>query len=90
MSKRGAFELLGFPISSVILFVQPDTGINQLTIKSTIPINVSGAVDNLYVRIDNNCNNYSSNGINSYSYSNVLAKIPIWHNRPFPQYFIII
>lgn len=84
--EESAFELLGFPINSVILFVQPDTGINQLTIKSTIPINVSGAVDNLYVRIENNCNNYSSNGVNSYSYSNVLAKIAI-AQPPFSTIF---
>lgn len=84
--EESAFELLGFPFGSVIVFVQPDTGINQLTTKSTIPINVSGAVDNLYVRIDNNCNNYSSNGINSYSYSNVLAKIPV-AQPPFSTIF---
>lgn len=84
--EEGAFELLGFPFDSVIVFVQPDTGINQLTTKSTIPINVSGAVDNLYVRIENNCNNYSSNGTNSYSYSNTLAKIPI-AQPPFSTIF---
>jgi len=75
--EESAFELLGFPFGSVIVFVQPDLGINQLTTKSSIPINVSSAVDNLYVRIENNCNNYSSNGVNRYSYSNILAKIPV-------------
>jgi hypothetical protein len=75
--QESAFELLGFPLGSIIVFVQPDSGINQLTTKSTIPVNVSSAVDNLYVRIENNCNNYSSNGVNRYSYSNILAKIPV-------------
>ena len=75
--QESAFELLGFPFGSIIVFVQPDSGINQLTTKSTIPVNVSSAVDNLYVRIENNCNNYSSNGVNRYSYSNILAKIPV-------------
>lgn len=73
---EGAFELLGFPFDSIIDFTQ-NGNFNQLQTKSTIPINCSSAVDNLYIRIDNNCNNYASDGINRYSYSNILAKIPI-------------
>jgi hypothetical protein len=83
---ESAFELLGFPFGSVIVFVQPDSGINQLTTKSSIPTNMSSAVDNLYIRIENNCNNFTSDGVNRYSYSNTLAKIPI-AQPPFSTIF---
>ena len=78
-------RLLGFPDHSIISFISNTTN-NSCSILSEIPVDMSNSVANIYVKIDNNCSNFSTQGVNVFSYSNTLAKIPV-AQPPFSTIF---
>tara|TARA_R110000803_G_scaffold52584_4_gene108187 strand:- start:535 stop:1536 length:1002 start_codon:yes stop_codon:yes gene_type:complete len=75
-------EIMGFEVGAVIdlTFNAANTA---LTTTSTTPVTVSPGVQNLYVTIQNSCSNFgNANIVNTFSASNILAKIPV-SNPPF-------
>ncbi len=55
--------------------------------QSTIPITMSPGVENLYITINNSCENFSNTDVNNvFSTSNILGKIPI-ATPPFSKIF---
>lgn len=68
-------EMMGFSIGSIAPLVP---GVNTLTITSPVPVTMSPGVENLYVTTQNSCSNYGNANItNTFSASNILAKIPV-------------
>ena len=68
-------ELMGFEVDSIITLTPVN---NNLETKSTIPITMSGGVENLYVTVANSCSNYGNANVrNVFSSSNILAKVPV-------------
>ena len=66
---------MGFPINSTITL---DVSGGGRRIESSIPITMSPGVENLYVTVSNQCQNYgNANLANVFTSSNILAKIPV-------------
>lgn len=78
-------RLLGFPDNSIVSF-NSNLINNSAFLFSLIPVDMSSSVANIYVRIDNNCTNYATQGTDIFSYSNTLAKIPV-AQPPFSTIF---
>jgi hypothetical protein len=75
-------EMMGFDVGSVVTLLSNATN-TSLTTTSTVPVTVSPGVQNLYVTIQNSCSNFgNANTANTFSGSNILAKIPV-SNPPF-------
>lgn len=75
-------EMMGFFDDDVIL-LEPNTLGTALFCTSKIPVTMSPGVENLYVTIRNSCSNFgNANERNTFSASNILAKIPV-SNPPF-------
>lgn len=75
-------EMTGFQDDAVVKLGQNISG-TALFCTSTIPITMSPGVENLYVTIRNSCSNFgNANTDNTFSSSNILAKIPV-SNPPF-------
>lgn len=83
--QESANRLLGFPDDSIISFISNTTN-NSCSLLSEIPVDMSNSVANIYIKIDNNCSNFSTQGVNVFSYSNTLAKIPV-AQPPFSTIF---
>lgn len=68
-------EIMGFPIDSTITLATTGSG---RTTQSSFPITMAPGVENLFVTITNQCQNYgNTTETNNFSSSNVLAKIPV-------------
>ena len=75
-------EMLGFDVGAVVS-LSLNTANTALTTTSTTPITVTPGVQNLYITIQNSCSNFGNANIaNTFSGSNILAKIPV-SNPPF-------
>jgi hypothetical protein len=83
--QESANRLLGFPDNSIVPFISNTTN-NSCSLLSEIPVDMSNSVANIYVKIDNNCSNFSTQGVNVFSYSNILAKIAV-ASPPFSTIF---
>jgi hypothetical protein len=73
-------ESMGFARNAVVPFtrIPPAITPNEFEAFSTIPITMSPGVSNLYVTIDNQCSNYGNTDVpNTFTPSNILAKVPI-------------
>ena len=79
-------EMMGFLVG-VTIQLQLNTVNNTLFCTSTVPVTMSPGVENLYVTIQNSCSNFgNANVSNTFSASNILAKIPV-SNPPFSTLF---
>jgi hypothetical protein len=79
-------EMMGFNVGAIINLT-PNAFNTALSCTSTTPITVTPGVQNLYVTIQNSCSNFgNANIINTFSASNILAKIPV-SNPPFSTLF---
>jgi len=79
---ESANEILGFAIGATIVLTDTNFSGN-LICESQIPITMSPGVQNLFITIANSCSNYgNANTANSFTASNILAKIPV-SNPPF-------
>ncbi len=79
-------EMMGFNDDSTILLSLTVTA-NGFICESTTPISMSPGVQNLYMVINNSCQNYANTSVdNTFSSSNILAKIPI-ATPPFSTLF---
>jgi len=68
-------EIMGFEIGSINTF-NVDGGGRRL--ESNVPITMSPGVENLFVKVSNQCQNYGSDVLaNTFSSSDILAKIPV-------------
>jgi hypothetical protein len=77
-------EMMGFLDDATIVLSLTPTA-NGFT--STTPISMSPGVQNLYMVINNSCQNYANTSVdNTFSSSNILAKIPI-ATPPFSTLF---
>jgi len=75
-------EMMGFNIDEIVSF-GPNPATTALMVESTTTITMSPGVQNLYITIQNSCSNYGYANIrNTFSASNILAKIPV-SNPPF-------
>jgi hypothetical protein len=69
-------EMMGY--NNEIVNLTLNTAGTALTSISTIPITMSPGVENLYITINNSCENFSNTDVNNvFSTSNILGKIPI-------------
>jgi hypothetical protein len=74
---ESANESLGF-FENEIVYFDLDAVDNVLTAESSTVITMSPGVENLYVTIQNQCSNYgNANVANTFTSSNILAKIPV-------------
>ena len=81
-------EMMGFLDDATIVLSLTATA-NGFTCESTTPISMSPGVQNLYMVINNSCQNYANTSVdNTFSSSNILAKIPI-ATPPFSTLFFI-
>jgi len=79
-------EMMGFLISSIAVLTPSPAG-TSLECTSAVPVTMSPGVENLYVTVQNSCSNYGNANIsNTFSASNILAKIPV-SNPPFSTLF---
>ena len=79
-------EMMGFLDDATIVLSLTATA-NGFTCESTTPISMSPGVQNLYMVINNSCQNYANTSVdNTFSSSNILAKIPI-ATPPFSTLF---
>jgi hypothetical protein len=79
-------EMMGFLDDTTISLALTPTG-NGFSCESTTPITMSPGVQNLYMVINNSCQNYANTSTdNVFSTSNILAKIPIG-TPPFSTIF---
>jgi hypothetical protein len=70
-------EMMGFLDDATIVLSLTATAVG-FTCESTTPISMSPGVQNLYMVINNSCQNYANTSVdNTFSSSNILAKIPI-------------
>jgi hypothetical protein len=78
-------EMMGFDNTVVTLVLNvPGTA---FVIESLVPITMSPGVENLYITINNSCENYSNTSTtNVFSSSNILGKVPI-ATPPFSKIF---
>lgn len=75
-------EMMGFLIGTIVPLAPNPTG-TALQCTSSVPVTMSPGVENLYVTVQNSCSNYGNANIsNTFSASNILAKIPV-SNPPF-------
>jgi hypothetical protein len=78
-------EMMGY--NNEIVNLTLNTTGTALTTVSTIPITMSPGVENLYITINNSCENFSNTDVNNvFSTSNILGKIPI-ATPPFSKIF---
>jgi hypothetical protein len=78
-------EMMGY--NNEIVNLTLNTLGTALTSVSTIPITMSPGVENLYITINNSCENFSNTDVNNvFSTSNILGKIPI-ATPPFSKIF---
>ena len=79
-------EMMGFLDEETInLSLTPSA--SGFTCESTTPITMSPGVQNLYMVINNSCQNYANTSVdNTFSSSNILAKIPV-STPPFSTIF---
>lgn len=78
-------EMMGY--NNEIVNLTLNTSGTALTSVSTIPITMSPGVENLYITINNSCENFSNTDVNNvFSTSNILGKIPI-ATPPFSKIF---
>ena len=78
-------EMMGY--NNEIVNLTLNTAGTALTSISTIPITMSPGVENLYITINNSCENFSNTDVNNvFSTSNILGKIPI-ATPPFSKIF---
>jgi hypothetical protein len=74
-------EMMGFKEGAVVEFTRSAS--TPYRSASTVPITMCPGVQNLYITIQNSCSNYgNANKANTFSASNILAKIPV-SNPPF-------
>lgn len=79
-------EMMGFDDDSTINLQLTATA-NGFTCESTIPITMSPGIQNLYMVINNSCQNFANTSVdNVFSSSNILAKIPV-ATPPFSTIF---
>jgi hypothetical protein len=79
-------EMMGFLDDATIVLSLTATA-TAFTCESTTPISMSPGVQNLYMVINNSCQNYANTSVdNTFSSSNILAKIPI-ATPPFSTLF---
>jgi hypothetical protein len=79
-------EMMGFLDDAAIALSLTATA-NGFTCESTTPISMSPGVQNLYMVINNSCQNYAYTSVdNTFSSSNILDKIPI-ATPPFSTLF---
>jgi hypothetical protein len=80
-------EMMGFDDDATVTLQLSITG-NGFTCESTVPpITMSPGVQNLYMVINNSCQNYANTSVdNVFSTSNILAKIPV-STPPFSTIF---
>jgi hypothetical protein len=79
-------EMMGFLDDATIVLSLTATAAG-FTCESTTPISMSPGVQNLYMVINNSCQNYANTSVdNTFSSSNILAKIPI-ATPPFSTLF---
>ncbi len=79
-------EMMGFLDDATIALSLTATA-NGFTCESTTSISMSPGVQNLYMVINNSCQNYANTSVdNTFSSSNILAKIPI-ATPPFSTLF---
>ena len=75
-------EMMGFDDNSIVNLTL-NSGATALVTTSTTPLSMCPGVQNLYVTIQNSCDNYGNANIaNTFTGSNILAKIPV-SNPPF-------
>lgn len=73
--EESSNEIMGFPVDATVTLDAAGGGFRTT---STVPITMSPGVENLFVTIANQSQNYgSTEGVNVFSSSNVLAKIPV-------------
>lgn len=78
-------EMMGY--NNEIINLNLNTTGTAFTSVSTIPITMSPGVENLYITINNSCENFSNTDVNNvFSTSNILGKIPI-ATPPFSKIF---
>lgn len=78
-------EMMGY--NNEIINLNLNTAGTAFTSVSTIPITMSPGVENLYITINNSCENFSNTDVNNvFSTSNILGKIPI-ATPPFSKIF---
>ena len=74
-------EMMGYDIDEIAEFTldaPPGQPATALISTSTVPITMSPGVENLYVTVQNSCSNYGNvNVVNTFTSSNILAKIPV-------------
>jgi hypothetical protein len=79
-------EMMGFLDDATIVLSLTVTA-NGFTCESTTPITMSPGIQNLYMVINNSCQNYANTSVdNTFSTSNILAKIPV-ATPPFSTIF---
>ena len=79
-------EMMGFLDEETINLSLTPSG-SGFTCESTTPITMSPGVQNLYMVINNSCQNYANTSVdNTFSSSNILAKIPV-STPPFSTIF---
>jgi hypothetical protein len=79
-------EMMGFLDEETINLSLTLSG-SGFTCESTTPITMSPGVQNLYMVINNSCQNYANTSVdNTFSSSNILAKIPV-STPPFSTIF---
>jgi hypothetical protein len=79
-------EMMGFLDEETINLSLTPSG-SGFTSESTTPITMSPGVQNLYMVINNSCQNYANTSVdNTFSTSNILAKIPV-ATPPFSTIF---